>query len=429
MDSARFDTLTRSFSEGMTRRGLTRLVGGLTLGLLHPIVVEAKKHGHAKTGDHGKHGGKGKGTRKTRKHGHKKGETGTGKTGLLDTTRESTTDAPESARAVTASATIDPCRPPGDPCSRDRQCCSRKCSGTGVCRCTEANPCPGSKTCQNGQCVCPDGTKDCSTGCVDTQINPAHCGTCGVACDGGAGTCKNGVCATPEVCDGDDNDFDGQIDEGELCLANKVCQDGKCVCTAGTQDCDGAGNCESLDTDQYCGSCNTPCTEGKVCQGGACGCPVDTKECSGQCVPTSSLCGGVCDNLCGTGQECCGSTCTTLGTDTSCAACNDACGADQFCDHGNCVTTTMCGDGVCNGSETCSTCPEDCGQCSGTECTTDADCVQRPCCHPSYCVPAAQAPACDGIACDAGCQEWTLDCGQGYCTCQSGMCGAVYTGP
>jgi hypothetical protein len=41
MDSARFDALTRSLSEGMTRRGITRLLSGLTLGLLHPIALES----------------------------------------------------------------------------------------------------------------------------------------------------------------------------------------------------------------------------------------------------------------------------------------------------------------------------------------------------------------------------------------------------
>jgi len=27
--------------------------------------------------------------------------------------------------------------------------------------------------------------------------------------------------------------------------------------------------------------------------------------------------------------------------------------------------STVCGDGICNGSETCSTCPADCGSCGG----------------------------------------------------------------
>jgi alpha-tubulin suppressor-like RCC1 family protein len=36
-----------------------------------------------------------------------------------------------------------------------------------------------------------------------------------------------------------------------------------------------------------------------------------------------------------------------------------------------------------------------------------------------------QAPNCDGTACDAGCNPFTLDCGQGYCACQNGQCTAV----
>ena len=55
MDSDRFDALTRSLSEGMTRRTLTRLLGGLALGGFLPSLASA-----AKTGSHGKHGGHGK---------------------------------------------------------------------------------------------------------------------------------------------------------------------------------------------------------------------------------------------------------------------------------------------------------------------------------------------------------------------------------
>src|SRR5215213_5738172 len=49
MDSDRFDALTRSLSEGMTRRGLTRLLGGLALsGLVPPLAGAAKKDGKGK---------------------------------------------------------------------------------------------------------------------------------------------------------------------------------------------------------------------------------------------------------------------------------------------------------------------------------------------------------------------------------------------
>src|SRR5215211_6140933 len=46
MDSDRFDALVRAFSEGTTRRTLTRLLGGLALGaLLRPLARAAEKGG------------------------------------------------------------------------------------------------------------------------------------------------------------------------------------------------------------------------------------------------------------------------------------------------------------------------------------------------------------------------------------------------
>src|SRR5215212_6298917 len=49
MDSDHFDALVRAFSEGTTRRRLTRLLGGLALGaLLRPLASAAEKGGNGK---------------------------------------------------------------------------------------------------------------------------------------------------------------------------------------------------------------------------------------------------------------------------------------------------------------------------------------------------------------------------------------------
>ena len=85
MDSARFDALTRSLSDGMTRRHLTRLLGGLTLGLLHPIALEAKNDSDPKKRGDRKDGGTGKGSDKAGKTGHETGKHGP-KTGQTDKT-------------------------------------------------------------------------------------------------------------------------------------------------------------------------------------------------------------------------------------------------------------------------------------------------------------------------------------------------------
>jgi hypothetical protein len=114
MDSARFDALARSLSEGMTRRGLTRLLGGLTLGLLGPLPVAAKKGGTGTTRDDGtgkqdgtgtkRRTGKGSGKPGTAEHetdkaGRKRGKTGTGKTDT-DDGKHGTQDTAETSRGT-----------------------------------------------------------------------------------------------------------------------------------------------------------------------------------------------------------------------------------------------------------------------------------------------------------------------------------------
>src|SRR5687767_1247946 len=51
MDETRFDELTRLLTRGTTRRGITRLLGGLTLGGLiagDAVLTDAKKRGNKK---------------------------------------------------------------------------------------------------------------------------------------------------------------------------------------------------------------------------------------------------------------------------------------------------------------------------------------------------------------------------------------------
>ncbi len=78
-----------------------------------------------------------------------------------------------------------------------------------------------------------------------------------------------------------------------------------------------------------------------------------------------------CPSLCGNGVCDSGETCSTCAQD---------CGACPFCGDGHCTSGEdcsncsqdcgecgpSCGDGQCNGDETCSTCSPDCGVCPGT---------------------------------------------------------------
>jgi len=59
---------------------------------------------------------------------------------------------------------------------------------------------------------------------------------------------------------------------------------------------------------------------------------------------------------------------------------------------------------------------------TGMQCNSDADCVAAACCHATSCVPKTGAPNCTGKLCTAECVPNTLDCGQGSCICQKGVC-------
>jgi len=76
----------------------------------------------------------------------------------------------------------------------------------------------------------------------------------------------------------------------------------------------------------------------------------------------------------------------------------------------NCARPTICGDGYCNGGETCSSCSQDCGAC--------------PVCGDGVCTGGESCSSCEG---DCGtCDPWSCSsmqvCGgsTGYCSCDSG---------
>ncbi len=88
---------------------------------------------------------------------------------------------------------------------------------------------------------------------------------------------------------------------------------------------------------------------------------------AGACLSESSVeCG---NNITETGETCDGidlvnKDCSDLGFDTGNLSCLDDCSAF---DASGCWDY-FCGDGICNDTENCSTCPEDCGFCEGVEC-------------------------------------------------------------
>jgi hypothetical protein len=58
-------------------------------------------------------------------------------------------------------------------------------------------------------------------------------------------------------------------------------------------------------------------------------------------------------------------------------------------------------------------------------CVQDSDCVPAKCCHAIDAVNQENAPDCSEISCSLGCEEGTLDCGQGKISCIEGSCEVV----
>ncbi|TMB19732.1 MAG: hypothetical protein E6J59_11080, partial [Deltaproteobacteria bacterium] len=234
--------------------------------------------------------------------------------------------------------------------------------------------------------------------------------------------------ANAEVCDGVDNNCDGQIDEG----GSALCDDGN-PCN-GAETCGGAAGCQP----------GTPpsCDDGNACTVDGCdpqsGCTHDPIP---GCVP------------CTTAADCNdGNACTTDTCDAGACAHDPipgcvSCITAADCDDGNACSTDTCDAGACAhttipGCVPCTT-AADCGD--GNACTTDT-CDAGACAHAPIpgCVPCATAADCnDGSACttdscDAGaCTHATIpgcvgcatatDCNDGNActtdTCDAGACG------
>lgn len=160
------------------------------------------------------------------------------------------------------------------------------------------NACVDDEMCVDGTCVepMPCALDACDDACVDTQTDPANCGMCGRWCDSSA-ACIAGACVVTcsESCDSD----------AELCI------DGTCVCRAGLDRCD--DDCVDLGSDDdHCGMC------GRECQDMLCS-------------------AGECASACGSGLETCDEACVDFASDPlNCGACERACHPSQECVAGEC---------------------------------------------------------------------------------------------
>ena len=293
--------------------------------------------------------------------------------------------------------------------------------------CDDETPCPDGFVCaeedhsgggSTTQCVPEGGVCECSEHAMNLGLSTS----CSVANEFGAcsgvRTCAPGGLTTcdaetpyEEVCDGLDNDCDGQVDELD-CDDGNPCTDDLCAGVDGCQHSPLTGG-ECLDGD--------PCTSADHCADGVCvGAPVlcdDNNPCTddacdglGGCAFEPNL--GPCDD----GDEC--------SVADTCGQAGDCVGVDLGCE---CVTDEDCGafdDGdMCNGQlfcdtnalpYRCETDPATLVACAAPSPGPDALC-QQAACDPST-GACSIVPDHEGFACEDG-EVCTVGdvCAQGAC--------------
>ncbi len=337
--------------------------------------------------------------------------------------------------------------------------------------------------CQTGVVTCSAGALVChGTGTPSSEVCDSNDNNCnnqvdenippGGACDGpdadlcpeGFLVCQNGGIACSdntgpnvEVCNGDDDDCDGAVDEGDpggggscgstigVCSpGTQACQGGMLVCVGGNgggaelcngldDDCNGVTDDMPTDVGQQCGS-----TEVGECSFGQTICVGGSLQCAGEVGPVSETCNNLDDNCNGTtddnpvdaGQPCgssigvctpgtyvCtnGSLACTGGTGPTLEECN---GDDDDCD--GTIDEAVPGEGLpCGGMGTCQTGQTKCiagsmqcvgGATTGTEVcnATDDDCDGM----------IDEGPLCNGGVCDDG--TCALPCVMGEFPCPLG---------
>lgn len=342
-------------------------------------------------------------------------------------------------------------------CANDSFCCSTAwdvtCAGQAVTLC--------SPVC--AECAAPTGScidaANCSLGCGGDLVCLA---TCAASAGDDSGALANDVvgCALASGCS-----TDAPLPElvaciTEFCLPQFTdcfgdsfgCGNGECgpgeSCSNCPADCGAcSGDCcapgaspgcdDSTCTDCVCGNDSFCCTTGWdiTCAGQAVTlCAPACAECAAPentCIDAAN-----CSLLCG-GDLVCLANCAAAADPASGALANDVvgcalaagCSTDsplpelvscitEFCieEFQTCFLDSFpCGDGVCGDSESCSTCPLDCGFCVGDCCLpgptpgcNDATCTDCVCANDSFCCSTAWDLECAGSAvtiCGAACAE------------------------
>jgi hypothetical protein len=263
------------------------------------------------------------------------------------------------------------------PCEGDPDCASGQCDQDapgGFCVVGCGQGCTLSTLCSEqrdarGACheICARA-QDCRDGwrCLDglCQVDCAHAGCAGgLRCDD-SGACVPDCRPEPEVCNGVDDDCDGQIDEGVLNACGRCGPTPADACNGLDDDCDGR-------TDE-----DAACPAGQLCEDG---------RCVGEPPPQGSPVGGPCRNA----NDCQAGRCLDEANDgfpdgicvTDCDGLFEQCDVGALCvnfgEESVCFPT--CNPGACREGWRCQ--PEEpfvcVPHCSATGCNGVGECDQR----------------------------------------------------